>query len=107
MTHPSKRKGSRFEVEVVHALQRAGLAAEKVPLSGAVGGRFAGDVSVPVRGIDRALQCKRRRRSFTSLYGAIDGHYALVLRDDGQKPLVVLSLDDFAALALLPAAESE
>jgi hypothetical protein len=23
MTHPSKRKGSRFEVEVVHALQRA------------------------------------------------------------------------------------
>jgi hypothetical protein len=102
MTHPSKVKGNNFEREVVNALQAAGLAAERVPLSGQLPG-YQGDVSVPVRGVDVTLQCKRRRRSFTSLYDAIDGHYAAVLRDDGKPALVVLPLDAFAMLARLPA----
>jgi hypothetical protein len=57
MTHPSKRKGNGFEREVVHALRRAGLAAERVPLSGQLPG-YEGDVSVPVRGVERKLQCR-------------------------------------------------
>ena len=36
MTSPSKRKGSGFELEVVKLFQEFGLAAEKVPLSGAL-----------------------------------------------------------------------
>ena len=38
---------SRVERSIVAALQRAGFAAERVPLSGAAGGRFAGDVVIP------------------------------------------------------------
>jgi hypothetical protein len=76
-----------------------------MPLSGQLPG-YRGDVSCPVLGIDQTLQCKRRRRSFTSLYDALDGHYAAVLRDDGKPPLVVLPLEAFAALALMPAAEA-
>jgi hypothetical protein len=55
-------------------------------------------VSVQVRGVHRKLQCRRRRRSFTRLYDALDGHYGLVVRDDGRAALVVLPLETFAAL---------
>jgi hypothetical protein len=58
-----------------------------------------------VRGVDRTLECKRRR-SFSGLYKALGEHYAAVLRADGREALVVLRLTDFAALALMPA-ESE
>ena len=43
-----RQKGSRTERAIVRLLQERGLAAERVPLSGAAGGRYAGDVSVPV-----------------------------------------------------------
>jgi hypothetical protein len=44
----SREKGARVERAIVHALQAEGFAAARVPLSGAAGGRFAGDVVVPV-----------------------------------------------------------
>jgi len=100
VTHPSKRKGDGFEREVVAALQQHGIAAEKIPLSGAVkGGSFEGDILCPVRGQDRKLEAKRRKRSFSTLYGYLGTNYGLVIRDDHTEPLVVLRLKDFAELA--------
>ena len=102
MAHPSKRKGSSFEREVVNILQDHGLPAERVPLSGAVkGGSFEADVECPVQGIDRKLECKRRKRAFGTIYGYLGTNYALVVRDDKTEPLVVLRLKDFAQLAVL------
>ena len=43
MAHPSKRKGSGFEPEVVKVLQSYAIEAVKIPLSGSVAG-FAGDI---------------------------------------------------------------
>jgi len=40
----SRNKGARVERAIVQALQADGFAATRVPLSGAAGGRFAGDV---------------------------------------------------------------
>jgi hypothetical protein len=99
MSNPSKRKGSGFELEVVKILQEQGIAAEKVPLSGAAGGSFTGDIDCPVRGIDRKLECKRRRRQFSTIFGWLGGNYGLVVRDDRTEPLVILRLADFAELA--------
>ncbi len=100
MAHPSKRKGSGFELEVVKRLQDQGIAAEKVPLSGAVkGGSFEADINCPVRGIDRKLECKRRARAFGTLYGWMGSNYALVVRDDKTEALVVMRLRDWAELA--------
>lgn len=101
MSNPSKRKGSGFELEVVHILQELGLAAEKVPLSGMLGGNYSHDVkvSVPVLNCDKSLECKRRARAFQTLYTMMGGAYALVVRDDHCKPLVVMPLDRWAALA--------
>ena len=44
----SRRKGVRTERSIVNALQGYGLSAVRVPLSGAVGGRFAGDIVLPL-----------------------------------------------------------
>lgn len=99
MSNPSKRKGSGFERQVVAILQEAGIAAERVPLSGAAGGSHTGDVDCPVRGEDKKLECKRRRAGFKTIYGWLGANYALAIRDDHTEPLVVLRLTDFARLA--------
>src|SRR4051812_19739032 len=39
----SRDKGARVERAIVNALQTGGFAAERVPLSGAAGGRYSGD----------------------------------------------------------------
>jgi Holliday junction resolvase len=98
-----KRKGDAFEREVVALLQEVGLAAERVPLSGAVKtSRFDHDVSVPVRGIDRRIECKRRARAFATVDNMLAGNFALVVRDDRSRPLVVMTLATFAELASQP-----
>jgi|SRR5215831_4886623 len=100
MTSSSKRKGAGFEREVVAYLQEAGIAAVKVPLSGAVKvGFFDCDVLVPVRGVEVRLECKRRARAFATIDGMLGGNYALACRDDRSRPLVVMTLDTFARLA--------
>jgi hypothetical protein len=89
-----KRKGSAFEREVVRLLQAHGLAAEKVPLSGAVKtARFDHDISCPVRGRDR-------KRSFATIRNMLAGNWALIVRDDNSPPLVILTLASFAELAI-------
>ena len=48
----SRSKGVRTERAIVNALKASGIAAVRVPLSGAVGGRFAGDILLPFMGRD-------------------------------------------------------
>jgi Holliday junction resolvase len=56
----SRQKGNRTERALVRVLQEYGFAAERVPLSGAARGRFGGDVSVPLLGVDRRVEVKAR-----------------------------------------------
>jgi len=56
----SRQKGNRTERALARYLQERGFAAERVPLSGAARGRFGGDVSVPLLGIDRRCEVKAR-----------------------------------------------
>jgi hypothetical protein len=58
----SRQKGNRLERALVHALQNAGFAAERVPLSGAARGRFGGDVSVPLLGVESAGRSQMSRQ---------------------------------------------
>lgn len=97
----SRNKGARIEREVVNLFQEAGIAAERVPLSGAAGGSYKGDVSMPVLGRDVTLEVKARASGFKSIYGWLSENYGLVLRADRQAPLIVLRLSDFAELARL------
>ena len=95
-----RRKGSAFEHEIVAALQQLDIAAERMPSSGAVKtSRFDHDISCPVRGIDRRLECKRRRRAFTTVDNTLDDNFAVIVRDDRSRPLVVMTLSSLAELA--------
>ena len=64
----SRNKGARIEREIVRALQAKGFAASRVPLSGAVGGRFSGDVVLPLLGGDLCVEVNARADGFRELY---------------------------------------
>lgn len=76
----------------MRALQDKGFAAERVPLSGSAGGRYCGDLTVPLLGVDRIVEVKVRARGFSQLYDWLEGRDLLVVRADRRKPLVVVPL---------------
>ncbi len=86
----SREKGNRLEHALVHALQDAGFGAERVPLSGAARGRFGGDLSVPLLGVDRRVEVKARTDGFRQLYDWLDGADLLIVRADRSEPLVIV-----------------
>ncbi len=88
----SRDKGCRVERGIVRALQAHGFAAARVPLSGAAGGRFAGDAVVPLMGRDLCLEVKARADGFRELYSWLDGRDLLIVKADRREPLVVTRL---------------
>jgi Holliday junction resolvase len=88
----SRDKGIRVERAIVRVLQDHGFAAERIPLSGAAGGRFTGDVIVPVLGLDRRVEVKCRADGFTQLYDWLTGADLLIVKRDRDEPLVVLPM---------------
>lgn len=100
MGKKSRDKGNRMERAIVHALQEAGFAGERVPLSGAMHGRFGGDVSVPFLGVDRRIEAKCRADGFKELYGWLaDNVDYLVVKADRKEPLLVLRLREAIEIA--------
>jgi hypothetical protein len=95
----SRDKGNRTERALVRLLQQYGFASERVPLSGAVRGRFGGDVSVPLLGVDRRVEVKCRGDGFRELYRWLDGADLLVVRADRRGMLVVLPIEFAAEVA--------
>jgi Holliday junction resolvase len=95
----SRQKGNRTERAIVRLLQDHGFAAERVPLSGAARGRFGGDVSVPLLGIDRRVEVKCRGNGFRQLYEWLKGVDMLIVRADRCEPLIVLPLRLAAEIA--------
>ena len=89
MSSKSKRKGSSYELEVVRDHLALGVQASKQPLSGALGGKYSGDVQIA----GLIGECKRRRKGYSSLYKAMEqggGSDVLFVRDDNRETLVVL-----------------
>ncbi len=95
----SRDKGGRTERAIVNALRASGIAAVRVPLSGAVGGRFAGDIILPLMGRDLCVEVKARAAGFRELYSWLDGRDVLVVKADRCEPLVVVRLSLAAEIA--------
>ena len=91
--HASREKDSRTERAIVCLLQERGLAAERVPLSGAARGRFGGDIGVPVLSRDLRGEAKCRSNGFNRLYEWLEGRDFLVLRADRRPLLVFVKLE--------------
>jgi len=88
----SRDRGNRVERALVRILQDHGFGDERVPLSGAAGGSYVGDVSIPLLGIDRTIEVKARADGFRELYKWLEGRDVLVVKADRREPLVVIPL---------------
>jgi Holliday junction resolvase len=95
----SRDKGSRTERAIVSALCAAGIAAKRVPMCGACGGRFAGDVVVPVMGRDFCIEVKAQAGGFRQFYDWLDGRDVLIVKSNYKKPLVLVLLSPAAKIA--------
>jgi hypothetical protein len=85
----SRDKGARIEREIVNLHRSAGIVAERVPLSGAAGGLFAGDLVVD--GLGRAeVKARAGGAGFATIERWLADHDGLFLRRDRALPLVVL-----------------
>tara|TARA_Y100001973_G_C5172758_1_gene320070 strand:- start:61 stop:378 length:318 start_codon:yes stop_codon:yes gene_type:complete len=85
----SRSKGYRREREVVLALRAVGIDAQRVPLSGAAQGEFAGDVVATIDGETKQIEVKARADGWRTIRGWLDGNDALILIPDRDEPLVV------------------
>ena len=88
----SRSKGARTERCIVNALKANGIVAVRVPLSGAVGSRFAGDIILPLMGRDLCVEVKARADGFREHYSWLGGRDVLIVKADRQEPLVVVWL---------------
>lgn len=103
MPHSSKRKGNRFEREIVHDAEAAGLEAERAYASN---GESLGEVEecdVLIRGRSDqgpgALRVQaKRRKSHAQYLHPPEGTDAVVLREDREDALAVVPLDYLLAL---------
>ncbi len=95
----SRDKGNRAERAIVRFLQDHGFGAERVPLSGADGGSYRGDLTVPLLGVDRVVEVKARADGFRELYRWLDGRDLLIVRADRREPLVIVPLTLAAKIA--------
>lgn len=98
MGKASRDKGQREERAIVHAFQECGIGAERVPLSGAAGGSYVGDVSIPVMDEDWVFEAKVRANGFAQIYDWLGSHKGLFIRRDRAPRLVVLRESDFINL---------
>ena len=96
-----KRKGTRVERELVNELVALGLACFRVPLSGAAGGTWSGDIHIPLLGRTRRAEVKARAK--LQLYSWFKSADLLVVKGDRQRPLLVLPIE--LAVELMLAAE--
>jgi hypothetical protein len=79
-------KGSRTEREFAKLIK-----GEKVPLSGALGGQYSGDV----KGLGLTFECKARKDGFKQMYGWLDKVDALAVKADYKEWLIVIPLSKF------------
>lgn len=90
----SRQKGDRRERQVVELLRSIGCEAERVPLSGAVGGRYAGDVVLNSPSGRVAMQGEVKARASGEGWATLERWLAdndvLFLVRDRAEPLAVL-----------------
>ena len=95
----SKTKGTRVERELVKKLEKDGIPAWRVPMSGAIGGSLNSDIKI---GPDKEWDCEVKARKggggFVQIERWLGNNQCLFLKRDFQDPLVVVEWDVFVAL---------
>jgi hypothetical protein len=85
-----RRKGDRLERALVRVFEQRGIVSVRVPQSGAKGGRYRGDLMMPLCGRELVAEVKHHGASFRRLYAWLRD--LLLIKTDHQDVLVVLPL---------------
>lgn len=86
MGKSQRDKGARSEREFAKL-----IGGERVPLSGAAGGSYTGDV----KGLGITWECKVRGNGFKQLYDWLEGKDALAVKADRKQWLVVMPIEKY------------
>lgn len=98
MPNRAKQKGDRIEREIVDLHKEINIPAQRVPLSGAAGGVFTGDVVI---GDMRAeVKCRASGSGFKTLELWLGSNDLLFLRRDRQQPLIVMPWTTYEKLMI-------
>ena len=95
MASRSRQKGNRAEREIVDLHRELGIEAQRVPLSGSAGGRFAGDVQVYPFGSDAPpisgeVKARGQGQGFATISRWLGNNDVLYLRQDRAAPFMVV-----------------
>ena len=93
MGKPSRDKGYRGEAAVVRQAVEHGVAAQRVPLSGAAQG-YPGDVILRALGEEWVTEVKVRASGFKQIYKWKGDNDILVIKSDRNPMLAVMDLGD-------------
>ena len=93
----SRNKGARVEREIVALHQALGVEAERVPLSGAAGGSYTGDVIVDKR-YRAEVKARKDGGGFALIERWLEGNDMLIVKSDRKEPLVVLPWSTYGQL---------
>jgi len=84
-------KGARVERAIVKLHLDAGVPCQRVPLSGAAGGMFTGDLAIGPKGsLVGEVKSRKGGKSFKQIEDWLGQNHALFLHRDRQLPMVVL-----------------
>jgi hypothetical protein len=98
----ARNKGARAERAILEKLHSLGLEAQRVPLSGAAHGLYAGDINIEDGTLIAEVKARASGGGFKTISNWIgmddpDGpHDLLILREDRSDPLVVLTWECFS-----------
>ena len=93
----SKRKGYNFENSLRIVLDAIG-ACRRMPLSGALGGEFSGDLRWLFNNVMWKCQCKIKANGYKEDYKQLEEHDILFKRADRKPTLVVMTFDKFSSI---------
>ena len=102
----SRDKGARVERQFVNLLKKEGVKAEKVPLSGACGGNYSGDIRlwvdccglIPTLEYQAEVKSRKNGEGFKTIEKWLDGNSMLFLKKNRADPMVVMTWGSFLSL---------
>lgn len=97
MGKPSRDKGNRVERSIVNACLDANIQAERVPLSGASGGSYTGDMILCDK-FRCEIKARKDGSGFKLLYKWKAGNDILIVKQDRSSPLFIMDLDTLSQL---------
>ena len=96
----SRDKGMRVEREIVNELKELGVDAERVPLSGAAGGSFGGDITIsaddPIGKLVAEVKARKNGSGFKTIEKWMGDYDLIFLKKNNQKPIVIMNWELFS-----------